>query len=68
MRKKKTVEPVEIRFKNSPEEILNFETFDQVCLDIAAFMRIFDKNIKKIADRHGVRLTGESYFTLENSK
>lgn len=62
---KKALEPIEINFRNEPSEILDCETFDQVCLDTSMLMRKLDKDLKKISKKHGVSLSSEIYFRLE---
>lgn len=65
MRKKKQTEEIEIRFRNTPSEILDMEKFDKVCLAISSLEKSFRTKVKQIEKNHGVLLSLETYYKLE---
>jgi guanylate kinase len=64
-RKKQKPEEIEIRFRNSPSEILESEKFDKLCLDISSFEKSLRLKLKAIEKKHGARVSIETYYRLE---
>ena len=61
---KKLKEPIELKFNNSPSELLEAECFENVCHDLSGFLTSTNRALQKISKRHNVKLSVDLLFDL----